>query len=110
MLNRFTLVALAVVFVIAGIVSFYASSSPDGLESVAEDKSFMETAKDPINGETPFADYGTKGIDNERFSVGLSGVVGVAVVFAAAGGLTLLIRGRRRDDDHAETAPATTSS
>ncbi|NDF43676.1 MAG: cobalt ECF transporter T component CbiQ [Actinobacteria bacterium] len=31
---------------LAGGVSFYASSSPDGLEKVAEDEGFLETAKD----------------------------------------------------------------
>lgn len=65
--------------VLAGGVSFYASSHPDGLEKVAEDKGFLETAKDSAVANSPLADYGVSGVDNERLSVGLSGLIGVAV-------------------------------
>jgi cobalt/nickel transport protein len=64
---------------LAGGVSFYASSSPDGLEKVAEDEGFLETAKDSAVSGSPLADYGVSGLDNERLSVGLAGLVGVLV-------------------------------
>jgi cobalt/nickel transport protein len=69
---------LSAVF-LAGLVSYYASSSPDGLEKVAEDQGFLETAKDSAVSGSPLADYGVAGIDNERLSVGASGVIGVLV-------------------------------
>jgi len=64
---------------LAGGVSYYASSHPDGLEKVAEDKGFLETAKDSAVANSPLADYGVAGLDNERLSVGLSGLIGVAI-------------------------------
>lgn len=65
--------------VLAGGVSYYASSHPDGLEKVAEDKGFLETAKDSAVANSPLADYGVSGLDNERLSVGLSGLIGVVI-------------------------------
>ncbi|MBU3692409.1 MAG: hypothetical protein FGM47_02680 [Candidatus Nanopelagicaceae bacterium] len=64
---------------LAGGVSYYASSHPDGLEKVAEDKGFLDTAKDSAVANSPLADYGVSGVDNERLSVGLSGLVGILV-------------------------------
>ena len=75
--NKFILAGVGVSILIAGLLSFYASSHPDGLEKVAEEKGFLDTAKDPLNSGSPLADYGVSGIDNERLSVGLSGIVGV---------------------------------
>jgi cobalt/nickel transport protein len=63
--------------ILAGVVSYYASSHPDGLEKVAEDKGFLETAKDSAVANSPLADYGITGLDNERLSVGVAGVIGV---------------------------------
>jgi cobalt/nickel transport protein len=71
---------------LAGVISFYASSSPDGLEKVAEDIGFLESAKDHTNADGVLADYGVKGIDNERASVGLAGVIGV-IGTAVVGGV-----------------------
>lgn len=78
-LKKFYLGFFLTATLLAGLVSFYASSHPDGLEKVAEDKGFLETAKDSAVANSPLADYGVAGIDNERLSVGLSGVVGVVV-------------------------------
>jgi hypothetical protein len=70
--------------VLAGVVSFYASSSPDGLEKVAEDEGFLETAKDSAVANSPLADYGVSGLDSERLSVGLSGIIGIVVTAIVA--------------------------
>ena len=77
---------------LAGVVSFYASSNPDGLEKVAQDIGFIETAKDNANADTSLADYGVKGIENERLSVGVAGLIGVVATGAISGGLFLLLR------------------
>ncbi len=77
---------------LAGIVSFYASSSPDGLEKVAEDIGFIETAKENTNSDGILADYGVKGVDSPRLSTGAAGVVGVVATAAISTGLFALIR------------------
>jgi cobalt/nickel transport protein len=77
---------------LAGIVSFYASSSPDGLEKVAGDIGFIETAKENTNSDGILADYGVKGVDNPRLSTGVAGVVGVVATAAISTGLFALIR------------------
>ncbi len=73
--KKFYLVSSLVTLLLAGVVSFYASSSPDGLEKVAERIGFIDSAKDHAISDSSLADYGVKGIDNERVSVGLSGVI-----------------------------------
>ena len=93
----FKWVALGIVLVallLAGVVSFYASSSPDGLNRVAQDHGFAQTAKDHEAARGPFAGYATKDVGHARLSGGLAGVVGVAVVLVLAGGLALLLRRR----------------
>jgi cobalt/nickel transport protein len=77
---------------LAGIVSFYASSSPDGLEKVAGDIGFIDTAKENTNSEGILADYGVKGVDNQRLSTGAAGVIGVVATAAISTGLFALIR------------------
>jgi cobalt/nickel transport protein len=95
--RRFLAVGFAVCLVLAGGVSYYASSQPDGLEKVAEDVGFIETAEDHTLGDLPLADYGVSGIDNERFSVGLAGILGVLVTAVVAGGGFILIA-RKKDE------------
>lgn len=96
--NRTFLAAgFAACLVLAGGVSYYASSEPDGLEKVAEDVGFIESADDHALADAPLADYGVRGIDNERFSVGLAGIVGVLVTSIVAGGGFVLLTRRRGD-------------
>ncbi len=82
--KRFYLYFFLASTVVAGFVSYYASSSPDGLEKVAEDTGFLESAEDSAVSGSPLADYGVSGLDNERISVGLSGVIGILVTAAVA--------------------------
>ena len=77
--KRFYLFFLTASILIAGALSFYASSHPDGLEKVAEDVGFLDTAKDSAVSGSPLADYGISGLDNARISVGLSGLIGLAL-------------------------------
>jgi cobalt/nickel transport protein len=90
--KKFYTGALLVSLVLAGIVSFYASSHPDGLEKVAETIGFIETAKDHSIAGSPLADYGVKGVDSERLSVGLAGVIGVLSTTGISVGLFYLLR------------------
>lgn len=96
--RKFLILGLLVSALLAGGASFYASSSPDGLEKVAQDVGFIDTAKDHANSDTALADYGVKGVENERLSVGVAGVIGVIATGAVSGGLFLLLRRKRADD------------
>jgi cobalt/nickel transport protein len=75
--KKFYLISLLVSIGLAGIASYYASSAPDGLEKVAGDIGFSESAKDHQLDNSALADYGVAGIGNERLSVGIAGIVGV---------------------------------
>lgn len=85
---------LLVALLLAGAVSYYASTSPDGLNRVARDQGFSQTQTRHHADGSPFAGYGTKGVGDRRLSKGVAGVVGSLVVLALAGGVTLLVRRR----------------
>jgi hypothetical protein len=86
------LTALAICLVLVTI-SPLASSSPDGLEKVAADKGFSDTA-----GGAPFnllADYIFPGIENEVLATILAGWLGTLLLFAVVYSLAWLIRMRK---------------
>lgn len=83
----FLIIGLLVCFGVAGLVSYYASGDPDGLEFVAEQEGFIETAQDSAVGGSVLADYGVVGVGDERLSVGLAGVIGVVITSLVAFGL-----------------------
>ena len=88
------LVGLLVALLVAGVGSWYASSSPDGLEATAAEQGFDHTARDSAAADSPLADYSVTGVADERVSGGLAGVIGVVLVLLLAGGLALLVRRR----------------
>ena len=83
--------------VLAAVVSFYASSSPDGLEKVAGDIGFSKSAKDHANKDFALAYYGVAGVENERFSVGIAGAIGVIATGAVSGVLFLALRRKKKE-------------
>jgi hypothetical protein len=91
---KIVLVLLAAALVVAGILSFYASSSPDGLNRVAADKEFSSLEQPHGAEDSPLAGYAVRGVDNERISLGLAGVLGVTITFLLAGGIFLVVRRR----------------
>jgi hypothetical protein len=94
--TMFVISGLVVALALAGVVSFYASDDPDGLERVASDEGFGDDAEDHALADSPLADYGVDGVDDERASVGLAGVIGVCITFAVAAGAVWVLRARRR--------------
>jgi cobalt/nickel transport protein len=94
-LRLFLIAGLLVAAGLALGVSGFASSSPDGLERVAEDKGFLSTARDHLFADGPLADYAVKGVDDERLSTGLSGLIGVLITFGLGLALFALVRSRR---------------
>ncbi len=90
--KKWWLMALASCLVLATI-SPLASSSPDGLEKVAEDKGFINTG-----GEAPFevaAGYIFPGIENEALATIMAGWLGILALFTIVYGLAWLIKSRK---------------
>jgi cobalt/nickel transport protein len=108
--RTFVLVGLLVALLLAGVASFYASSHPDGLEYVAEETGFLDSAEDPATADGPFADYDTSGFEEPRVSVGVAGVVGVLVTLALAGGLAFVVRRRSTETPDEEPHETTRST
>ena len=92
MKNPLIVTGLVLSLVLAGGVSYYASSQPDGLEKVAGDIGFLDSAKESAVEEGPLAGYGVAGVENERISGGLAGVIGVASTAAVSFGLFYALR------------------
>ncbi len=105
--RTFVLSGLLVALLLAGGLSFYASSHPDGLEYVAEKTGFLDSAEDHAADDGPFADYATKGVDDTRLSGGVAGVTGVLITLVLAGGIGFAVR---RRGSHAEATDTETSA
>ena len=97
MKNPLVAVGLVLSLVLAGGASYYASSQPDGLEKVAGDIGFLDSAKESAVEDGPLAGYGVAGVDNERISGGLAGVIGVASTAAVSFGLFYALRRFKTD-------------
>lgn len=94
MKSKWWLIALAICLAVACLAPL-ASSSPDGLERVAEDAGFIGLGLD-----APYqviADYVFPGIENEALATILAGIIGTLVLFGAAYGLAWLITLRKRE-------------
>jgi cobalt/nickel transport protein len=92
--KKFVLVMLALSLVIAGGLSHYASSHPDGLEKVAQDKGFAEKAKAPSH--TVLPGYTIPGLGGGLLANMLAGIAGVAVTFGVVVLAGKLARRRRK--------------
>jgi hypothetical protein len=105
-LRLFLIGGLLVTAGLALFVSGFASGSPDGLEKVAGDQGFLQAARDHLFADGPLADYTVKGIDNERLSTGVSGLIGVLVTFGVGFALFALLRVLRARRDRSEPTRA----
>ena len=80
------------VLLISGLLSLFASSWPDGLDSVAEKYGFKDKEAVAIENPTPFADYSVKGLEEQPIGTSIAGVVGAATCFGAAFGIAQLVK------------------
>ncbi|GIF14777.1 PDGLE domain-containing protein [Actinoplanes teichomyceticus] len=100
---------LLVALLLAGVVSNFASGSPDGLDSAAREGCTFDAAGEITGGhcmarqeqahqlrDSPLADYGIRGIDNPYLSTGLAGATGVLVTFGIGAGAFWLVRRREQ--------------
>jgi cobalt/nickel transport protein len=87
--KKFFIGFAVVSLLIAGVLSYFASGDPDGLDKTVEDTGIAEHAQEhPFAGST-FADYALGGDD--KFT-GLAGVLGVIVVLAVSFSLFWFLR------------------
>ena len=101
--RRMVTVGLLLALLLAGIVSFYASGSPDGLNRVALDLGFAESERSSPTTGGPLAGYETDGLGDARWSRGLAGVVGCLAVLGLS---TILVRLRSSSPRRRETPGA----
>ena len=112
-LGWFLAAGLLVAVLLAGVVSNFASGSPDGLDHAAREGCTFDADGEITGGtcmarqegahqlaDSPLADYGIRGIDNDFLSTGLSGVLGVLVTFGI--GVVAFRLLRRRDANAAD--------
>jgi len=78
--RRWWIAGLAIAALVVIVLAPLASPDPDGLESVAEEHGFLESARDALYAILP--DYTIPGIDGDASTV-LSGLIGVVLVFGA---------------------------
>ena len=108
--RAFLALGLLVCLLVAGVASYYASSHPDGLEYVAEQTGFLDSAEDSATADSPLADYSTEGVEDDRLSGGLAGVIGVVVMLLLSSGLFWALRRRHDKADEADPAEHVDSS
>lgn len=83
--GRLVWVVGLLIAVVLAVASPLASASPDGLEWVAEQRGFLDTAQGPLYEIIP--DYVFPGVSNEAVATILAGIVGTLIVFGVALGM-----------------------
>lgn len=78
--------------VMATVISLFASSSPDGLEHVAENLGFIEHGEGHEVIESPMPDYAILGIENETIAASLAGLSGTLIMFLLVYGVGSLLK------------------
>lgn len=96
-------VALSIALAVA--VSPFASSSPDGLEKVAEDKGFAQNSDEtqPVRDKAPLTGYSVEGLSEKHpaWSTALSGLLGTVSVLLLAWGLALVLKKKKIEEEEA---------
>ena len=90
--TREVLFGLMVAIFLAVLLSPFASPWPDGLESVAEDKGFLEKGDVAPRVKSPIPDYALPNVQNEKLATAAAGAFGTLIVFAVSYGLGMAMR------------------
>ena len=94
-MKRFWLYSLLLSLFLAVFISPFACGWSDGLERVAEDIGFDDSARDnPL--ASPLPDYGVPGIGNGPISTAAAGAFGTLLTFAAVSGAALLLSNAKK--------------
>jgi PDGLE domain len=91
-MRLFTILALAVAIGLGTALSPFASSSPDGLEKVAERKAFLDEGR--TQDKSLLSDYAIPGIHDSRVAAGVAGFAGTLGVFLVGYGIAAVVRRR----------------
>lgn len=86
---------LAAAVLIALLLSPLASSWPDGLERVAEDKGFLEKGEGNPIFISPLPDYTWPGIKDEKLATSAAGAIGTLLMFAVGCGIAIILKKRK---------------
>lgn len=98
--TRAVLVGVLVVsLLLAGGVSFYAASTPDGLTKVSQEQGFADTETEHGAADGPFAGYDAGFLDGDRLGGGVAGIAGVLVVLVLGTALAYGVRRRSGADE-----------
>lgn len=96
-MKKYSVAILLVSGVLAGGVSYFASSHPDGLNKVAVDLGFAEQEKSSATSGSALAGYKIAGIDNEVISNAIAGISGIAATGLVGTGLYFYVRKPKAD-------------
>lgn len=105
----FLAAGLLVTLLVAGGLSRYASSAPDGLDRVARDTGIAKAEKRHAQDGSPFAGYTADWLPDGPLAGAVAGVGGVLVTLALAGGVFALVRRRGADVDARQRGPSSPS-
>ena len=97
---------LLVAAALALFLSPFASSNPDGLERVANDRGFATSERDHAFEDGPISDYSVRGVSNERVGTGIAGLIGVILTFGIGTLLFGALRSVRRVSEPTSQNPA----
>ncbi len=90
------LFGLLAALIFGSVLSTFASSWPDGLESIAEHKGFLALGeRDPLM-RAPVADYAWPGVKNEKAATAMAGAAGTLAVFGFGYGIALFLNRPKR--------------
>ena len=95
MKKRDIIFGLAVALFLAIFLSPFASSHPDGLEKVAEEKGFLARGEVEQVVKSPVPDYAWPNVKHEGMATALAGLTGTLIVFAAGYGVASLAKHNR---------------
>ena len=84
-------IGMLIALLVVVLLSPLASSSPDGLEKVAEDLAFLDKAEGREVISSPLPDYAVPGMENTVLSGILAGITGTLLTFGAVLVLTKTI-------------------
>lgn len=94
-MKRLLLLGALVAVALAAVVSFYASSQPDGLNKVAIDHGIAANEQESATSDSPLAGYSLTGVADERLGNAAAGLTGLAVTAAVGFGLFHLLKRRQ---------------
>ncbi len=93
--NGFVWLVLGLSLLMALFLSPFASSSPDGLEKVAQTKGFSRPEEGTLWHHAPLRNYSIPWIEHTKMSRAFSGLIGTLSIFLTSFGIGKLIRKKK---------------